>query len=267
MLERLRVVLVRPRRSGNVGAAARAMKNMGFADLALVAPRARIGRTAERMAVHAGDVLAARREVATLEDAVADCVLVVGTTARARARGAPVVLPRRAALEASRAASRGRVAFVFGPEDKGLSNAELDLCQLCCRIPTAGTYGSLNLAQAVLLVCYEVARRHGASAVPSRPAAAARARERSVRGRTATSAEREAMLDHLGRALDAVGFLSRQSPELVLRDLRAVFARAGLSHHEVRIWRGIARQVLWASGRAGLSEPARANGRTRPRRR
>lgn len=249
----MRIVLVRPRRGGNVGSAARVMKNFGLGELALVAPRTRVGAVGERMAAHARDVLERRTTAPTLGAAVTDCALVVGTAGRdfAHLRAVP---PREAAAEMVAASARGRVAVVFGPEDHGMSNADLGLCQRLVRIPTGDAYPSLNLAQAVAVLGYELrlaAEAAGAAARTSGPrkragrAASARAGDDAA----ASSGEREALLQHLTQALDAVGFLSRQNPEHIVADLRGLFARAGLTRRDVRIWRGIARQMLWAAGR------------------
>lgn len=265
MLERVRIVLVRPRRSGNVGAAARVLKNMGLGELVLVAPRARLGAVAARMAVHAQDVLERRRVVPDLAAAVADCVLVAGTAGRDH-RALPSLHPRAAARELVAACERGPVALVFGPEDHGLSNADLGQCQRLLRIPTDDRYASLNLAQAVAVCGYELrcaaleADAKRAGGVRPRRARATGGPGRDDERAPATSGEREALLEHLAEALAAIGFLSRQNPEHILADVRSLFARAGLTRRDVKIWRGIARQVLWA---AGSAQPVSA---ARPRR-
>ena len=158
MFEQIRVILVRPRRGGNVGQVARAMKNMGFSDLWVVAPRTPVGKVGTRMAAHAGDVLAARRTVGSLAEAVGDCVLTIGTVGRETARHEKPLDPEGFVAQALEAAAGGPVALVFGPEDHGLSNAELDQCQKFVTLPTSSAYASLNLAQAVLLCCYELLR-------------------------------------------------------------------------------------------------------------
>ena len=254
MLERVRIVLVRPRRGGNVGAAARVMKNVGLGELVLVAPRTRVGAVGERMAAHARDVLAARRSAPDLAAAVADCVLVVGTAGREFAHLAPAD-PRDAAAEIVAATARGRVALVFGPEDHGLSNADLGICQRLVRIPTADAYPSLNLAQAIAVCGYELLRATLASGAPGAAKKPAR-RQRSSAASSgnderapASNAEREALLAHLEQALAGIGFLSRQNPAHILADVRALFSRAGLTRRDVQIWRGVARQMLWAARR------------------
>ena len=234
-LERVRVVLVRPRAAGNVGAAARAMKNCGATDLAVVRPRARLA-AAERMAVHARDLVRGARVTDDVAAAVADCALVVGTTSRAggyRATAedlaalAPVLLAQ---------AATAPVAVLFGPEDHGLSNTDLRHCQRLCSIDTSDAYPSLNLAQAVLLVCWELRRAWRAGAPAARAPVAA-----------APAAEVEALYDHLQEALLRIGFLNRQNPEHLMFALRALFGRAALTTPEVRMLRGLARQMSWAA--------------------
>ena len=251
MLGNVRIVLVRPRRGGNVGSAARVMKNFGLGELVLVAPRTRVGVVGARMAAHADDVLERRATAPDLATAVADCTLVVGTAGRdfAHLRAAP---PREVAAEIVAASVRWRVALVFGPEDHGMSNADLGRCQRLVRIPTGDAYASLNLAQAVAVCAYELrlaAEDAGvtSSAAAPRRRAGRKAAERAGDDAPASSAEREALLEHLSRALDAIGFLSRQNPQHIVADLRGLFARAGLTRRDVGIWRGIARQMLWAA--------------------
>ena len=275
-LERIRVVLVRPRYGGNVGSAARAMKNMGLSDLVLVAPRARVGAVGARMAAHARDLLAARRTAPDLARAVDDCTLVVGTTCREGGyRGALRPLAE-VAREVARIARKARVALVFGPEDHGLDNADLRLCQRLARIPTSAAYPSLNLAQAVLLCTYEV--RLAMLALAPDDAGVTRGRRRpgerqATRGRhaggrladgrhagggegeLASSREREELIAHLAEALGRIGFLSTQNPEHILHDVRSLFARAALTSRDVRVWRGIARQILWAAAGAARGAP------------
>ncbi len=242
-LDNVRVVLMRPQGSANVGAVARAMKNMGLRHLVLVEPRLPDDGWAAAMAVHAGDVLASARHVASLDEAVADCGLVAATAARPGPFRGQVGTPRGTAAEIVAVAQAERVAWVFGPEDHGLSNDDLKACQRLLTIPTAAEYASLNLAQAVLLCAYELwlaadagaaAKVETASTVP--PAAAG---------------EVAAMLEHLERSLLAAGFLNPQNPDGVMYVFRRIFARAGLDEHDVRVLRGMARQVDWLARAAG----------------
>ena len=244
-LRQLRIVLVRPRGAANIGAAARAMKNCGVRDLVLVRPRARLAAAA-RMAVHAGDVLAAARVVDDLGAAVGDCRLVVGTTCRAGGyRGAAEDLDALVPV-LRQAAAAGPVAVVFGPEDHGLSNDDLRHCPRLCTLDTDPAYASLNLAQAVLLVCWTLRRAVRAGAAPA-----------GAPAEPAAFAELAGLEAHWRAVLDAIGFLNDQNPEHILHTLRALLGRAVPTAREVRVLRGIARQIGWAHGRAGGARRAR----------
>lgn len=226
-------MLVRPARPANVGAACRAMKNMGLRDLVLVgaAPGTLEDREARALAHGASDVLDGARPARDLGEAVAGCTLVVGTTGR-EARDAWT--PRALAARLRELAGDGPVAFVFGPESSGLTTDELARCDLRLRIPTDGSHTSLNLAQAVLVVAYEL---HTAAGVAEGGPGHALAPAEAV----------EAAFAHLRSALLEVGFLDPQQPEAVLGELRALVARARPSPREVTLLRGLARQVGWAA--------------------
>lgn len=236
----IRVVLVRPRGSANLGSAARAMKNMGLGELGLVRPAARPS-AAERMAVHARELVRDAKISASVEEAVADCVLVVGTTCRGGPYRSAAEPPEVAAPALLAAAAQGPVAILFGPEDHGLSNDDLRACQRLIAIDTNPEYASLNLAQAVLIICYELRR-------------AAQAGQRAARDvLPAAAGDVQRMYEQLQRALLAIGFLNPQNPEHIMFALRSLFGRTALADHEVRILLGIARQIEWASAgrRAG----------------
>ena len=234
-LPNIRVVLVRPLGSANVGAAARAMKNMGVGELALVRPAVRRFKAAEVMAVHARDLVRQARICATLDEAIGDCALVVGTTCRGGPYRASAEDPEQLAPVLLDAAAHGPVAVLFGPEDHGLTNDDLRVCQRLIAIDTSRAYASLNLAQAVLLVCYELRRaaRAGARVQPDLVPAPAGVVHR--------------MYDHLQRALLSIGFLHPQNPEHIMFALRRLFGRAGLQDPEVRILLGMARQIEWSA--------------------
>lgn len=238
-LRNVRVVLVRPRGAANIGAAARAMKNLGVSDLALVRPAVARLAAADRMAVHARDLLRDARVVETLPAAVADCHLVVGTTCRTGGYRAEIEDLAALAPAIVERAAAGPVAIVFGPEDHGLSNADLRHCQRLCAIDTSDEYASLNLAQAVLLVCWEL-RRAARDAMPAPAPVDA-----------APAGEVAALLDHLQAALLRIGYLNPQNPSHVMLALRGLFGRAMLTTHDVRLLRGLARQIEWAAGQAG----------------
>lgn len=234
-LVNLRIVLVRPHYSGNVGAVARAMRNMGLRDLALVNP-GRFWRTqADMMAVHARDVLDTMHLFPSLREAVADCGLVIGTTCRPGLYRDGAVTPRLLAPHIVTMAQANRVALVFGPEDSGLTNSDLQLCHQLITIPTDPTFASLNVAQAVLLCCYEVflAAQDGAEATP-RPLAVAE--------------RQELMYEKLKSALLKIGFLHGDNPDHIMFALRRILGRAGLEERDVRILLGMARQIDWYAG-------------------
>ncbi len=249
-LESFAFVLVRPLQGGNVGAAARALKNMGFGSLRLVAPRHACGRAAAAMAAHAGDVLRDARCYAGLAEALANRTLVVGTTCRPGLYRSGAVTMRDAAAQLVAEASANRVAILFGPEDTGLTNREIEHCERLVTIPTAPDYPSLNLAQAVMLVAYELMMAAGAarSMPPAQPYAPA--------------GEVEAMIERMGRALVAIGFLPAENPNHIMFALRAIFGRAGLSGRDLDIINGIASQIRWfAEGGFETAEAKRRAGR------
>jgi len=231
------VVLVRPARAANVAAACRAMKNMGLRGLALVdPPRDLPSAEARALAYGAWDVLDGARVSATLREAVAGATLVAGTSGRALP-GAWT--PRQLAEEGPARAGEGRTALVFGPEASGLRNDELALCHVHVHIPSDPAHPSLNLAQAVLVLAYEIRLTVLAAAMPP-----AGPRE----GDRATSADIEAALDDLQRALLSIGYLNPDNPAKILAELRGLLARAGPAPRETSLLRGMARQILWAAG-------------------
>ena len=235
--ERIRVVLVRPRDGGNVGAVARAMKNMGLAQLVLVDPPALDPQRAVTMAVHAREILDASRTVPTLADAIAGCGLAVATSGRATAARDGALPPRALAPTIVAAAAGNDVALVFGPEDHGLALAELALCQREIAIPTSPAYGSLNLAQAVLLCSYEIFL------------AASRAGNAGAERTLAPNARRELLYTKLEEALRGLGYHHRANAAHMMRRLRRLLGRADLDDEEVQILLGLARQIAWAGQR------------------
>jgi TrmH family RNA methyltransferase len=225
----LRIVLCRPSHPGNIGAAARAMKTMGVTDLRLVAPtRAPVPKD-EWMATHAADVLAAARTHATLAEAVADCAAAFALTARPR-EWSPQVLDVRAAA-ARAAAIDAPAAFVFGNESAGLTNEELFACQYLVHIPADPDFSSLNLAQAVQVVCYEL-RMVREATVPAMRLE-----------KPATVADREGLYAHLEEAATATDFMA---PGSKLRERwRRLFSRVpDLEREEVNILRGLLKALM-----------------------
>jgi tRNA (cytidine32/uridine32-2'-O)-methyltransferase len=231
---RIRFVLVGTQHPGNMGAAARAMKTMGLSRLVLVAPEKPLDDEAFRRSAGAEDVLGDAPVVATLAEAVADCTLVLGCTARARRVQLEELLPAVAAQRAlAKAAEPAEVAFVFGRERTGLTNEELQLCHLAVHIPSNPDFSSLNLAAAVQVLAYEtrMAVLGGiAGAAPADP---------EFREQPASHAQVEGMFAQLGQTLDDIDFHKGRAPESAMRKLRRLFLRTGLSEQEVRLLRGI----------------------------
>jgi tRNA/rRNA methyltransferase len=252
LARRIAFVLCRPMQSGNIGSVARALKNMGFTDLRLVAPVASArDRAATSMAVHGGDLLAGATIHRDLAAALADRTLTVGTTCRPGLYRSGAVSLREAAGELVTATAANRVAIVFGPEDHGLTNDELKACQRLVTIPTSADYRSLNLAQAVMLIAYEL--RMAATAGPANP----------VPGpQRAGASEVEAMLARMAEALVEIGFLPADNPDHIMFALRGIFGRSGLTQRELDILNGIARQMKWtAVGGAATLAKKRARGK------
>lgn len=248
-LARVEIVLVRPRRPANVAAACRAMKNMGLRALWLVEPGDGLDEPEARaLAYGAWDILDGARRAASLLEAVAGSVGVVGTTGR-RVAGART--PRELAAAARRLAGEGALSLVFGPEASGLTGAEMDLCHSLVHVPTDPGHPSLNLAQAVLLLAYELrlAALEGEEATAGDGGEAPRA----------PAGDLERAMRELREALLEVGYLDPASPDRVLAELRRLMARAGPTPREVVLLRGLARQVAWAGrvarGRAGSDNP------------
>jgi TrmH family RNA methyltransferase len=247
LLDDVEFVLVRPSRPANVAAACRALKNMGLRRLCLVDPPPQLASPEARaLAYGAWDVLDAARHASDLRAAVAARELVVATTGRVEAAA---LTPRRFARRWARRAPGGGVAVVFGPEASGLRRSELELCPLRLHVPTDPAQPSLNLAQAVLLVAYELRL------------AALRGEPDAPRPERAASGALESAVEDLGRALEAIGYLNPQNPSRILAELRRLLARARPTQREVTLLRGLARQIGWAGGRLRPSsgrQPARA---------
>ena len=224
----LRVVLSHPSHPGNIGAAARAMKTMGFTDLVLVAPRHFPDPDATAMAAGAADLLATARVFDSLEGALAGCTLAAGLSARGRDLSHPPVSLRAAAPELAGLASSGTVALVFGNETSGLSNEELLRCQRLVHIPANPAYSSLNLAAAVMVACYELATTAGAHALPP-----------SGGGEPATHADVEGFIGHLESAVVRAGYIDPANPGRFMERMRRLFARSRLEREEVRVLRGM----------------------------
>jgi len=225
----IRIVLVGTTHPGNIGACARAMKNMGVTDLALVNPRFFPHEEATARASGADDVLEYATVSATLEEAISDCVYVAGASARARAIDWPSLAPRDCAARLIEESSKGTVAAVFGPEKSGLSNADLDHCDTLLTIPTNPDFSSLNLAMAVQVITYELRLASETGMVTGK--------EPDVP--PATGDELEYFYAHLEQVLTDIGFLDPDNPRTLMRRLRRLFIRAHPDKNEVNILRGI----------------------------
>lgn len=236
----IRFVLVGTQHPGNMGAAARALKTMGLARLVLVAPEKPLDEEAFRRSAGAEDVLGDAPVVASLADAVADCRLVLGCTARARRVQLEELLPTAAAARLVEKAGEGaEVALVFGRERTGLTNEELQLCHAAVHIPSDPAFSSLNLAAAVQVLAYEVRMRilgHvPAEASPGMSPAVVTA----TREQPASHDQMEGFFSQLGQTLDEIDFHKGRSPDSAMRKLRRLFLRAEASEQEVRLLRGI----------------------------
>jgi tRNA (cytidine32/uridine32-2'-O)-methyltransferase len=232
--DRIRIVLVGTQHPGNIGSAARAMKTMGLSRLVLVAPERAPDAESYALAAGADDVLAAAVVHATLADAVADCRLVLGCTARGRRIQLEELGPRPAGARVVAEARGGaEIAVVFGRERTGLSNDEYELCHLAVHIPANPGYSSLNLAMAVQVLSYEIRM----SALAAGPAAAEDAEE--GREPPASHAQMEGFFAQLAETLDAIDFHKGRAPESAMRKLRRLFQRAQPDEREVRILRGV----------------------------
>ena len=225
----VRIILVGTTHAGNIGAVARAMKNMGLDDLVLVNPRVFPHEDATARASGAEDVLLAARVVSSLDEALADCVFVAGASARARAIEWPTMMPRECAARLVSEKQNGTVAAVFGPEKSGLTNADLDRCHTLLTIPTNPEYRSLNIAMAVQVLTYEIRLAlSGSELVPVNPEAP-----------PATGDELENFYNHLEAVMTSSGFLNPDNPRLLMRRLRRLFLKAAPDQNEINILRGL----------------------------
>jgi len=232
-LERIRIVLVGTQHPRNIGSAARALKTMGFGAIHLVAPEKFPHADATALAAGADDLLDGARIRPTLADAVAGCTFVLGSTATQRAVPMPELSPREAAARLLEASRDGDVALVFGPERSGLENTELQRCHASVCIPTDPDFSSLNLAQAVQVLAYEL--RLAAMAQEGLDAA----RPPLDACPPATHDEMERFFVHLDQTLHAIDFHKGRSGMTVMRRLRRLFLRAAPDERELRMLHGI----------------------------
>lgn len=236
ILNQIEFVLVRPSHPGNIGAVARAIKNMGLTHLKLVAPAQFPHPDATARSAGADDVLAEAGIVPTLSEALAGSNYVIATSARARRLSWPVMTPPDAAERVLERASSGRVAIVFGAERSGLTNEDLELCNAAVVIPADPSFSSLNLAAAVQIMAYEIWSRNS-HRTPSPP-------NSDNDDLPVNHAKMEGLYQHLERALSHSGYFDSGNPEVVMRRLRRLFARTGLAERELNILRGFCKSVL-----------------------
>lgn len=233
MLTNIKIILVETSHSGNIGGVARAMKNMSFSQLRLVKPKNFPSADATARASGADDVLANAEIYDELTAAISDCQLVIGCSARPRTISWPELTAREAAQKCVVESQENNIALVFGRENSGLKNHELDLCQYLLRIPCNSVYSSLNLAAAVQVVCYELfvakgeKHEHTVGDKDKRP--------------LATAEQMELFYQHLQQTLADIGFLHPDKSRSMMRRLRRIYNRTQLDNKEVDILRGILR--------------------------
>ncbi|MFM2485002.1 tRNA (cytosine(32)/uridine(32)-2'-O)-methyltransferase TrmJ [Celerinatantimonas yamalensis] len=226
MLNNVRVVLVGTSHSGNIGSAARAMKTMGISQLVLVTPDAEIDGKSVALAAGASDVLANVIIVDTLEEAIAPCELVIGTSARSRTLEWPLMSARQAGERVVKEGGQGQVAMVFGRERTGLTNDELKHCHYHVNVATNPDYSSLNLAMAVQILCYEVRMAYLDSPEPEMRA-------------YPENQDMENFYSHFERVLHQIGFIVPKHPGKVMDKLRRMFNRIRMEQNELNTMRGI----------------------------
>ncbi len=230
--ENIRIVLVNTTHPGNIGGVARAMKNMGLSRLYLVAPVKFPDEQAVWRAASAADLLETAVIVPTVEEAIADCQFVVGTSARERRIPWPLLDPRQCAKRIDTVSAKEQVAVMFGREDRGLTNEELQLCNLHLNIPTSDAYSSLNLAMAVQIVCYELRMLLVQPALPV-------SEDEQWDTPFATVENLERFYVHLEQALSDIEFLDPAAPRQLMARLRRLYGRVRLDEMELNILRGI----------------------------
>lgn len=235
-LENIRIVLVNTTHPGNIGGVARAMKNMGLADLSLVAPRIFPSRDADARAAGASDILQAATVVETLTEAIADAHLIVGASARGRNIPWPVMDPHELAGVVASVRNDQKVAIVFGREDRGLTNDELQLCHHHVHIPSVEGFSSLNLAAAVQVIAYELRM-----AQLKKDEAKIQAPQWGTSWDIELSEhkELELLFEHLEKVLIEIDFLDPGNPRQLMPRLRRLFQRAIPDKVEVNVLRGI----------------------------
>ncbi|HED17292.1 MAG TPA: RNA methyltransferase [Gammaproteobacteria bacterium] len=235
MYKNIRIVLVETSHPGNIGAAARAMKNMHLQNLVLVKPQEYPSGKARARAAGAVDVLESARVVDNLDEALADCSLVLGASARERKLGIKLVDPRQAAEQIMTHGEDEKIAILFGREKCGLSNEELERCHYHIYIPSNEEYSSLNIAASVQVICYELNmafRGNQSAPLNTKPKVDEAERPASVENM-------ERMYQHMESVLIKLGMIYQDNPMLLMRRIRNLYTRAGMDQREVKMQRGI----------------------------
>ncbi|MCL1139851.1 tRNA (cytosine(32)/uridine(32)-2'-O)-methyltransferase TrmJ [Shewanella pneumatophori] len=241
MLSNIRVVLVGTSHPGNIGSTARAMKTMGLSTLYLAEPKVEPDGHSIALAAGASDILKHAITVGSVEEAIADCSLVIATSARSRTLDWPMLEPREAGEKLVGSALNGPVAIVFGRENNGLTNEELQRCDYHVAIPANPEYTSLNLAQAVQIICYEARVAHLAQVQSTTEVVAVEADESEQD--YPSSKERENFFEHLENTLFSTNFIVKNHPGQVMTKLRRLFSRTRIERQEMNILRGILTSV------------------------
>jgi tRNA/rRNA methyltransferase len=223
------VILVRPKFHENIGSVARAMKNMGLNRLILINGSSPLHPNAYKLASGAEDILERAEEFPTLREAISGLKCLVGMTSRGGRDRYPDMTPRALTKKIVSLSQENSIGLAFGPEKEGLTNAELFLCHFFVRIPSMESFPSLNLAQAVMVVCYELFQ--ASRGIPEAPI------------RLAQAEELERMFEHMEKTLIQIGFLDSNHPKRIMRALRRLFGRSQIDEREVRILQGIWSQM------------------------
>lgn len=253
MLSKIRIVLVGTTHPGNIGAVARAMKNMGLSRLVLVRPKIFPSAEATSRAAGADDILYRAMRCDSLEEAVADCGIVIGTSARSRTISSEVRSPHECAMLIAEQHPDTEAAVVFGREHAGLTNTELDLCGYWMTIPCNPDFSSLNLAAAVQVVGYEFFNAFNPGVLRAR--ASRDSPETFNKDSRATSAQVESFYKHLYEVMVCVGFVHPDKSRSVMRRLRRLFNRAHLENREIDILRGILSAIQEPKNRCVQGNP------------
>ncbi|THB67605.1 MAG: RNA methyltransferase [Gammaproteobacteria bacterium] len=235
-LPNIKIVLVEPSHPGNIGSAARAMKVMGLSNLALVKPKLFPDGKAKAMAAGADDILENVQIFDSFNDAIADCLLVFGMSARKRRISSELILPEKCAKLVAENHNSLSIGLIFGREHSGLTNAELDRCHYAVNIPTAEDFSSLNLGAAVQVICYELRKTiFTYSEVITKPLKPSHM--------PASAQDMELFFEHLKKIITATGFLRPENPKKLMRRIRKLFNKAEPDQNEINILRGILSSV------------------------